>query len=363
MEILLSICIPTYNRADIVYKCVASCLQIEADWIEVAITDNCSTDNTQKVLSEIMDERFRYYRNNENIGYQNLMVCMKNGSGKYCLLLSDEDELIEFDVASLKTFLESNEKISVFQFNYYDEKGNLIVGASKEVLEKNTIEAYSYCRNYFSYAGGMLLKHSDLLDVWDVIKKPELLWSLYCETLVPLYCAGKGAVAHLPYLSSKRTERNNTGELDVNAWEGKGSKGEPYWSLKSRYQQYVDWYEVILSMQLDNKCKVNLLYENRNDCLRAAGNYYDLIHNEVILKEPILKKRWDVVERDRKLKFQNWYKIVKKAKKETKQQFGKIRKSVYVSKDIAFKQAFIGEYLYRWNLLVILLKCIKNHEI
>ena len=73
-DILLSICIPTYNRADIVYECVKECLKISGDDIEVVVNDNCSTDDTKGKLEKIVDKRFRYYRNNENIGYSNLMV-------------------------------------------------------------------------------------------------------------------------------------------------------------------------------------------------------------------------------------------------------------------------------------------------
>ena len=51
---LLSICIPTYNRAEILRRTLAK-ITSDKDFdedIEIVISDNASTDNTQKVCQE-----------------------------------------------------------------------------------------------------------------------------------------------------------------------------------------------------------------------------------------------------------------------------------------------------------------------
>lgn len=57
---LLSICIPTYNRASIIRDCVDSCLEINSKNIEIVVTDNASTDGTYNELKDIKDSRFKY---------------------------------------------------------------------------------------------------------------------------------------------------------------------------------------------------------------------------------------------------------------------------------------------------------------
>ena len=60
---LLSICIPTYNRASRVTALVKRILECESQEFLVEITDNASTDNTVRELSSISDERVVLYRN------------------------------------------------------------------------------------------------------------------------------------------------------------------------------------------------------------------------------------------------------------------------------------------------------------
>ena len=90
-DILLSVCIPTRNRAELVHKLVLECLEIDSERIEVVVSDNFSNDATEELLSEISDKRFHYYRNSENTGADNIGRCVTKGNGKFSLLLRDKD--------------------------------------------------------------------------------------------------------------------------------------------------------------------------------------------------------------------------------------------------------------------------------
>ena len=61
---ILSICIPTYNRAQFAYAAAKNILDGWAgDEIEVVVSDNHSIDNTQELLRGIDDSRLKYFRN------------------------------------------------------------------------------------------------------------------------------------------------------------------------------------------------------------------------------------------------------------------------------------------------------------
>lgn len=105
---LLSICIPTYNRDEIVFAGVQHALGYESDDIEIVVSDNHSSDSTERLLSMISDKRFRYYRTDENIGSANLLAVMRKACGKYALLISDEDEILYSGIAELLTILRKN---------------------------------------------------------------------------------------------------------------------------------------------------------------------------------------------------------------------------------------------------------------
>ena len=67
----ITVCIPTYNRAHLLRQALdALCDQdLTSDEYVVAISDNCSTDQTPDVVTEYQDRlQIIYHRNTENVG-------------------------------------------------------------------------------------------------------------------------------------------------------------------------------------------------------------------------------------------------------------------------------------------------------
>lgn len=90
---ILSICIPTYNRADcleqILEKMMPVCIENN---IHIYISDNASTDNTEKVgmQFELKYDVVHYYRHAENIGPDdNFEYVLKMSNTQYRWLMSD----------------------------------------------------------------------------------------------------------------------------------------------------------------------------------------------------------------------------------------------------------------------------------
>lgn len=76
-----------------------SILDIPSDEIEIVVSDNASSDNTFSELAELRDERFRYFRNKENLGYtRNVLAVIEKAQGEFVALLSDE-ERVDADAA------------------------------------------------------------------------------------------------------------------------------------------------------------------------------------------------------------------------------------------------------------------------
>lgn len=91
---LVTIGIPTRNRAVLLKDCVASALAQSYRNIEVLVCDNASTDDTAATLGAIADPRLRVLRNNENIGMLgNYARCVQEASGEYLVLVADDNIL------------------------------------------------------------------------------------------------------------------------------------------------------------------------------------------------------------------------------------------------------------------------------
>lgn len=95
-NILLSICIPTYNRAEYldstIQSIVCQTIFIETNIVEIVISDNCSTDNTYEVSQKyvkLYKNKIKYFRNNNNIKDRNFEKALSHGSGLYLKLNND----------------------------------------------------------------------------------------------------------------------------------------------------------------------------------------------------------------------------------------------------------------------------------
>ena len=66
----VSVCVPTYNAGSYLEEALSSALAQTCRDIEVLVVDNCSTDGTQAMVTELAshDARIRYVRNSTNFG-------------------------------------------------------------------------------------------------------------------------------------------------------------------------------------------------------------------------------------------------------------------------------------------------------
>ena len=91
-EPLVSICIPTYNRAGMINKAIESALGQTYRNIEVIVVDNASSDNTAAVVASYVDERLTYVKNERNLGlFGNFNRCVELATGKYLHILHSDD--------------------------------------------------------------------------------------------------------------------------------------------------------------------------------------------------------------------------------------------------------------------------------
>ena len=100
---LLSLCIPTYNRAEVLDETLNRLFsnpEFDNNLIEVIVSDNCSTDNTTEVVQKY--PLVRYYKNNKNVRDYNFSIVLGYATGEYIRLFNDTLSLKE---GVLKTML------------------------------------------------------------------------------------------------------------------------------------------------------------------------------------------------------------------------------------------------------------------
>jgi hypothetical protein len=94
---MVTIAIPTFNRAAHLRRCIKSALAQTYGNFEVLVSNNASTDATRDVLSEFSDSRLRIIQQTTNIGLlPNWNACLDNARGEYVVFLSDDDRISPF---------------------------------------------------------------------------------------------------------------------------------------------------------------------------------------------------------------------------------------------------------------------------
>jgi len=90
---MISVIIPTYNRANLIRRSINSILKQTYQNLEVIVVDDGSTDNTPLEIKRIQDNRIKYIKLIENKGGSNARnIGIKKARGKY-ISFQDSDDL------------------------------------------------------------------------------------------------------------------------------------------------------------------------------------------------------------------------------------------------------------------------------
>ena len=126
MNALLTIAVPTYNRAELLNKQLAwlakSIKGYESE-CEIIISDNCSEDNTQEIVkkwqSSLPATTFHINRNSENVGVmKNITYCIEATKSKYIWTISDDDIIADKTISYIINTLKKEPDLALLILNF-----------------------------------------------------------------------------------------------------------------------------------------------------------------------------------------------------------------------------------------------------
>ncbi|MEY4530060.1 MAG: hypothetical protein RLZZ156_781, partial [Deinococcota bacterium] len=123
---LLSLCIPTYNRArfleESLQAMISSIPPEFADKIEIVVSNNASTDDSQILLEHFQVQHARLdwviIRQEANIGPSNVVVVTKYATGEFIWILSDDDIVLPNSIKRIMQILLDKPQINGIVINY-----------------------------------------------------------------------------------------------------------------------------------------------------------------------------------------------------------------------------------------------------
>jgi glycosyltransferase involved in cell wall biosynthesis len=126
---MISIIIPCYNAEKFVEASLKSILNQTCSDLEILAIDDCSTDDTVKILKSISDPRLQVHANAENLGYlKSINKLLTLATGAF-IAFQDADDISHPDRLSLQLdYLLSNPTIAILGTNFseIDSSGNVI---------------------------------------------------------------------------------------------------------------------------------------------------------------------------------------------------------------------------------------------
>ena len=187
----LSICIPTYNRADYLPSALESILEQISDQVEIAICDNGSTDGTPELAAAYRQKypRIRYFRFEKNVGPDRCFLkAMEIAQGEYGWFLGDDDAIEKGSIQTVLDMLDRHKGISGMSVNrkIYDQ--SLQNELPWEPVHPGLLDDRIYCNSkqcidelfiYFGYMSGQICLRERWLEVIHSTKHIEQFFNAY----------------------------------------------------------------------------------------------------------------------------------------------------------------------------------------
>ncbi|NQV80482.1 MAG: glycosyltransferase family 2 protein [Alphaproteobacteria bacterium] len=171
---ILSICIPTRNRAEYLRRHLAHLETFTLD-CEIVVSDNCSDDNTYEVVSEFrarMPNLF-YVRQPRPLNFYETMIAACNlAAGTYAMYAADDDALVEEGIAHVLSIMERDAGISA------------VYGAWQEWDPANQVVITSHA----AFDCETQIGHAELLELYTAQQTPEM----------PIFRVSGFRASHLP---------------------------------------------------------------------------------------------------------------------------------------------------------------------
>ncbi|MCM0592689.1 MAG: glycosyltransferase family 2 protein [Gloeotrichia echinulata IR180] len=217
MNKLLTIAIPTYNRAELLDKQLAWLAQaikgFESE-CEILVSDNCSTDNTQDIIKkwqEILNNiTFKSNRNHQNLGVmKNILYCLGSATTKYVWTIGDDDPIQDKAIAYVINKIKQHENLSLLFLNFSGRNkitrepvhpptivGNRWFDADREDGHGDGKAIFEHC---FSKSVGAVIFLTATVYRTDLVKRALQIWPNAADNWISLayfagYCAANGSV-------------------------------------------------------------------------------------------------------------------------------------------------------------------------
>lgn len=282
---ILTIAIPTYNRAHLLIKTLESVIKQKTDEIEIIVSDNASTDNTQELMIEYENKGIiKYYRNKHNLGMdRNFLNCICKSHGQYIHLLSDDDMLLDGAIEKILQIIEkqSPDYIHLNSVTYDKKKYNTKfkmasrINIKKDFISECKEEYMKYIGIHITFLSASVIKRDNLKNIQ--VKKYIGTYFLHAHIILNTLKGNnkKVVITQEPLIASKA---NNSGGYNLyQVWVREYKKLLLVTGVKSGF----DYEKMLCQYRTDMKGIIRNFILN----FRINKNEFDLKQKYILVTE------------------------------------------------------------------------------
>lgn len=182
-KILLSICIPTYNRPSHLENCLESifiskknCSKIN---FEICISDNGSKHNIKKIVNRYKSKlNIKFHRFNRNFGITtNFLKVVDMASGEFVWTIGNDDLILPVTLSKVYNLLKKYKNVDYFFINSYHLNSSYLDNF------KHPFSTYNLPKKMTPFSN---LKKSKIMDFWQMID-PDISFDFLLGMFLSLF--------------------------------------------------------------------------------------------------------------------------------------------------------------------------------
>ena len=140
----ISVIMPVYNCEKTILLAVKSVLNQTYKNFEFLIFDDCSTDNTAKIINLINDKRIKFFKSDKKKGISILLnEGIEKARGKYIARMDGDDICLNHRLKRQYNFIEDNHSIDLVASNIiYFKKNKILKISNFKLFQPNQVNFY-----------------------------------------------------------------------------------------------------------------------------------------------------------------------------------------------------------------------------
>lgn len=252
-QYVLSICIASYNRKDVIVSDVKRYLSLDDTRFQVTVQDDGSTDGTFEELEKIKDSRLKLRRNSSNLGgLQNAKAALDNNEeSEYVLNLNDKDCIAPNVMPTFLDYLEENRPY----YGYVDLSNNKPIYVKTIKRGIDALKRLSYtCKHPSGFFWRSELFHEEINKDYYKELPPKFDYQF---DLMYAHCAIRydGVIVYMPLIINANMRPELRGAKSYSYTENNIFFGTP-----KRLETFELFLKDVDLLDIDNKTKKEVQY-------------------------------------------------------------------------------------------------------